>query len=139
MKALKAAEILEEITCRVVGLRSGWKDRSKGYQEQREKITGEFLTRFLEKSTIREALEDMVCQFGYWSEQKGGSLCTGGLSSLEFAFNVLGWEDPHPMNEMACDEKGCSKQRSCGTPTPGGYRCTCGDHRPNKKKGSTRD
>lgn len=30
----------------------------------------------------------------------------------------------------ACDEPGCHEFSSCGTPTQGGYRITCGRHRP---------
>lgn len=30
----------------------------------------------------------------------------------------------------ACDEPGCDRVSTCGTPTPGGYRLTCGDHAP---------
>jgi hypothetical protein len=53
-----------------------------------------------------EALEGMVYQFAYWSDTAGG-FCTGGLSALEDAFEVLGWEDPHPVPEVRCDEPGC--------------------------------
>ncbi len=31
---------------------------------------------------------------------------------------------------VACDESGCWEPAMCGTPTPGGYRHTCGPHRP---------
>jgi hypothetical protein len=31
----------------------------------------------------------------------------------------------------ACDEDGCWDDASCGTPTPAGYRSTCGKHRPD--------
>ena len=31
---------------------------------------------------------------------------------------------------LACDEPGCWETASCGTPTPAGYRSTCGKHRP---------
>lgn len=27
-----------------------------------------------------------------------------------------------------CDEPGCNQQASCGFPSPGGYRRTCGNH-----------
>ena len=30
-----------------------------------------------------------------------------------------------------CDEPGCWEQDTCGTPTPSGYRRTCGKHMPN--------
>jgi hypothetical protein len=29
---------------------------------------------------------------------------------------------------LACDEKGCKNQATCGTPTPAGYRRVCGNH-----------
>jgi hypothetical protein len=32
----------------------------------------------------------------------------------------------------ACDEPGCWKDASCGTPTEAGYRSTCGAHRPDQ-------
>lgn len=31
---------------------------------------------------------------------------------------------------VACDEPGCWEKVTCGTPTPAGYRSTCGEHRP---------
>lgn len=31
----------------------------------------------------------------------------------------------------ACDEHECWDEATCGTPTPDGYRSTCGKHRPN--------
>ncbi len=32
---------------------------------------------------------------------------------------------------LVCDVDGCKRTVSCGTPTPdGGYRNTCGEHRP---------
>ncbi len=31
-----------------------------------------------------------------------------------------------------CDEPGCWEPDTCGTPTPDGYRRTCGDHVPNE-------
>ena len=79
----------------------------------------------IEKAQLREALESMVRQFGSWSD---GCLTTGGLSALVDAFMVLGWDDPHPMPDMQCEEPGCKKQSSCGWPSPSGYRRTCGEH-----------
>lgn len=32
--------------------------------------------------------------------------------------------------DIACDEPGCWRKVSCGTPTPNGYRSTCGEHKP---------
>jgi hypothetical protein len=75
----------------------------------------------------REALEDMVRQFGHWSTKVGG-YSTGGLSTLENAFKILGWSDPHPMPGDRCQETGCLDQATCGIPTPQGYARLCGDH-----------
>jgi hypothetical protein len=59
-----------------------------------------------EAEKIREALLDMVNQFAYSSPSKEkstgdpfkdaakDSLSTGGLSALEYAFDVLGLDDP---------------------------------------------
>ena len=45
---------------------------------------------------LHEVLEDMVWQFGYRGvKNKRPVIHTGGLSALEAAFEVLGWEDPH--------------------------------------------
>ena len=85
------------------------------------------------EAPFRDALEDMVRQYAYWSDRFGG-YTDGGLSALEYAFQALGWSDPHPAPEARCDEPGCMKQWTCGTPRtrgkPGGYRRTCGDHIP---------
>jgi len=80
---------------------------------------------------ILQALEDMVTQFAYWSEKSGG-YWTGGLSALEEAFAILGWDDPHPAPGARCDEPGCMEQANCGTPTAKGYRHTCSKHVPKK-------
>lgn len=75
----------------------------------------------------KQALEDMVWQFAYSNDN--GEYHTGGLSALEHAFDVLGWDDPHPMpKEILCDEPGCKRQSTSGFPTETGYRRTCGDH-----------
>lgn len=77
--------------------------------------------------SLREALEGMMWQFAYWSDDAGG-FTTGGLSALETAFELLGWEDPRPCPEGRCDESGCMKRSTCGIPTSAGYRRVCGDH-----------
>ena len=76
---------------------------------------------------LKDALEGMVTQFAYWSDSAGG-YHTGGLSALEQAFDVLGWDDPHPAPEAQCDEPGCTKQIEAGWPSPDGYRRTCSEH-----------
>ena len=52
------------------------------------------------KAELREALLDMVWQFGRIGTQDGKCVIrTGGLSALEQAFKVLGWDDPHYLPE----------------------------------------
>jgi hypothetical protein len=87
-----------------------------------------------EIAALRAALEDMVRQFAYWSNSAGG-IYTGGLSALEEAFGVLGWDDPYPLPDRRCDEPGCMEDGTMGWPTRpggtglnGGYRTTCWDH-----------
>ncbi len=88
--------------------------------------------------TLREFAEDVAVQFGYWSDGAGG-VTTGGLSTLEAAFSILGWDDPHPMPEACCVwPKGCKKRGTSGTPVAedhpvyGGMRYvfTCFEHSP---------
>lgn len=75
----------------------------------------------------KDALEDMVRQFAYYGN---GAYFTGGLSALEHAFGVLGWEDPQPDDSCKCDSDGCGEQATCGTPTLTKYRWTCSKHLP---------
>ena len=35
---------------------------------------------------------------------------------------------------LACDEPGCNRRASCGTPIVTGYRTTCGEHQPKESK-----
>jgi hypothetical protein len=67
-----------------------------------------------EMSVLREALEDMVCQFGYHDVNgKGRYFHTVGLSSLEKAFEALGWDDPHYVKWGGCEISGCNNWAAC--------------------------
>lgn len=79
---------------------------------------------------LREALEDMVNQFALPCKTADGkcALGSGGLSALEAAFDVLGWDDPHPAPWRACEARGCEEAATCGTLTGDGYKRLCGDH-----------
>lgn len=79
----------------------------------------------METKHYKEALEQMCCQFAFWTD---GSYWTGGMSALEAAFDVLGWTDPQPAPEACCQEKGCKEQATCSCPTPEGYRHLCSKH-----------
>lgn len=83
---------------------------------------------------MKEALEDMVWQFAYHGQNEGKPfLYTGGLSALESAFSVLGWDDPHYIedtNGSCCDVEGCGGQIVCGGShwRESGYWCICARH-----------
>jgi hypothetical protein len=66
---------------------------------------------------LKEALEDMVFQFGYRGVHNNQPcIITGGLSALESAFSAIGWDDPHilPEEGNTCDIKGCMNEPSSG-------------------------
>lgn len=106
-KGLTKHASLKEVDALEIEIRRGWAEIEK----------------------MREALEDMCGQFAYWSDAKGG-YCTGGLSVLEEAFELLGWDDPQVHKAAQCDEPRCKKQATCGAPTKAGYRRTCSKHMP---------
>lgn len=72
------------------------------------------------ENDLREALEDMLFQFGYRGVKDGKRILhTGGLSALEHAFGVLGWEDPHVVtDDSGCEIAGCHDWASCVGPYP---------------------
>lgn len=87
------------------------------------------------ENEYKDALEDMVWQFAYNGKKNGRlTIHSGGLSALERAFSVLGWEDPKFVPESECEVQGCHEYANCGMtaettgdPT-GAYRRICGDH-----------
>lgn len=86
-----------------------------------------------EELTVRAALEEMVYQFGYEAVKDGQpAIGTCGLSALEDAFEALGWDDPHIIeNPVWCDapvEPRCPNRTTSGTPTPEGYKRFCHKH-----------
>ena len=93
-----------------------------------DRLCQEVCKRDVQIHDMREAIEGLVYQFGYWKDGEG--FTTGGLSALEEAFAVLGWKEPHAAKDVECDESGCGRQVSCGTPSQDGYRRTCYGHRP---------
>ena len=83
----------------------------------------------LEPEEIKEFAEDVAYQFGYYFLIKDILyISTGGLSTLERAFDILGWNDPHPVPECECEVPGCHEHATCGTPTKDGYKRVCGKH-----------
>lgn len=47
------------------------------------------------KEQLREFAEDVAYQYAY---ERAGCLTTGGLSTMETTFNILGWDDPHKLD-----------------------------------------
>ena len=102
--------------------RGGWKsggiDRLAAYEDSG-----------LEPEEIKGFAEDVAYQFGYYFPIKDILyISTGGLSTLERAFDILGWNDPHPVPECECEVPGCHERANCGTPTKDGYKRVCGKH-----------
>ena len=75
----------------------------------------------------KKALEDMVDQFAYVLDDPP-RITTGGLSSLEYAFDALGYPDPKEIPERKCQFENCNKTATCGTPTKYGYKRVCLKH-----------
>jgi hypothetical protein len=83
----------------------------------------------VEVADMREFAEGVAYQFGYYCHNGGRLHIThGGLSTLEWAFDILGWENPHPVPEFECEIDGCHEHATCGTPTADGYKRVCGKH-----------
>lgn len=80
--------------------------------------------------TLKEFAEDVARQFGYHGMTPDGrpAYTTGGLSTLEWAWNILDWPDPKPAPECECQEEGCHEWATGGRPTPDGYKWLCGRH-----------
>lgn len=77
----------------------------------------------------RDVVEDMVFQFAYRdNDNERRWLSAGGLSALEYAFEALGWDDPHYIETDGCEHPGCARWSTCGTPTPDGYKRLCSEH-----------
>lgn len=93
------------------------------------KRLGHYENTGLEPEEIKGFAEDVAYQFGYYFPIKDILyISTGGLSTLEWAFRILGWNDPHPVPECECEVPGCHEHANCGTPTKDGYKRLCGKH-----------
>lgn len=82
-------------------------------------------------SKYKEALESMVWQFGYRGTVGGKlAITNGGLSALEEAFEALGWDNPHYINDPSfeCDIKGCHNWYSPQIKWDGVYVLICDEH-----------
>jgi hypothetical protein len=92
-------------------------------------------------SELREALEDMVYQFGYRdvTEDNKPMIWCGGLSALERAFDALGWDNPHVIGEEGntCEIEGCMRDIVAGRHWGNGkeYLSLCSKHTTMERKG----
>src|SRR3990172_12682336 len=81
---------------------------------------------------LREALEDMVFQYGYRGVKNGKPTLFGASSAINSAFKVLGWDNPRylPEEGYTCEGKGCMEADTCGTPwgKGGPYLRICSEH-----------
>lgn len=125
--------LAEELLVRYAGLPTAMRHliieaakRLKALDDQVTKLAAE---RDAARAELREFAEDVAHQFGYHSQYNGRlTLTHGGLSTLESAFDILGWENPHPDPENECQYEGCHHYASCGTLTSGGYLRLCSRH-----------
>lgn len=77
-----------------------------------------------EREVFRTFAQDVARQYGYVSN---GALHTGGMSIIEDAFAILGWQDPHPLeigDPQMCEVPGCG----AATIYWAHGRHTCQDH-----------
>lgn len=94
----------------------------------------------VEVEDMKEFAKDVAYQFGYYCQCKGRLHIThGGLSTLEWAFDILGWENPHPVPECECEIDGCHEHATCGAPTSDGYKRMCSRHYSERCKDGRRE
>ncbi len=83
----------------------------------------------MSRKEVCEFAKSVALQFGYYFPHKDVlMLSTGGLSVLEEAFDILHWDNPHPVPECECEFDGCHEFASCGIPTEDGYKRVCSNH-----------
>ena len=93
------------------------------------------------KTGLLLALEGMAWQFAHRGTKNGKSVMhTGGLSALEHAFRVLGWDDPRYFDDIdgaICDTWGCAEwvEAQGGMWAETGYWCLCRIHSDAFRKG----
>ena len=51
----------------------------------------------MSETEAHDIIVGLMYQFAYRRGIANDSLSTGGLSTLEDAFDYLGWDDPHPI------------------------------------------
>ena len=66
------------------------------------------------RDTLKEFAEDVARQFGYRGTTPDGraAYTAGGLSTLEWAWSLLGWPDPKPAPDASAKRKVASSGRT---------------------------
>lgn len=132
-RLIDANAFIDDIKTEIVEL---WLNGLKGTPQPRDQLY-DIIDRIGEQPTVdavevgemREFASDVAYQFGYYCQNKGRLHIThGGLSTLEWAFDILGWENPHPVPECECEIDGCHEHATCGANTADGYKRMCGKH-----------
>lgn len=72
---------------------------------------------------------------GWWCDDCNAITTSGSLLRAAHPFDkddvVTGCPECFGMDlRLVCDEPGCTRLVTCGTPTPTGYRSTCSQHKP---------
>jgi hypothetical protein len=97
--------------------------------EQLRRITNAPTVDAVPMDDMKEFAADVAYQYGYYGQYNGRlHIGHGGLSTLEWAFDILGWDNPHPVPEFECEIDGCHEHATCGAPTSDGYKRMCGKH-----------
>lgn len=78
-----------------------------------------------------------VCEECGWQGSLGDQL--HGVNPFDTEDKIYGCPRCKTIDRMypVCDEPDCWKPVTCGSPTPDGYRSTCGKHRPKENACAT--
>lgn len=123
-------EIEEELSCECKAYtaeQNKWIDT--GLRIAATDIRHQPTVKAVKEDDMRAFAEDVVYQFGYYGQHKGRlHIIHAGLSALEWAFDILGWENPHPAPEYECEIDGCTERAIYGRLTKDGYKRVCVKH-----------
>lgn len=132
IRAMKAADVVSEESLMREMERTGEASRIGAEFERRvDELEAELRDNDgADAERLGEFAEEVIRQFAYRIKTNGHCAFTaGGLSVLEEAFDIVGWDDPHLCPECECEEDGCHEWATCGMLTPDGYKWLCARHR----------
>lgn len=128
IKAMKGAEVVPEESLMREMEKTGEASRVGAEFERRvDELEAELRDNDgADAERLGEFAEEVIRQFAYRVKTNGRCAYTaGGLSVLEEAFDIVGWDDPHLCPECECEEDGCHEWATGGMPTPNGYKWLC--------------